>query len=136
MPGSFANDEEDDLFQRYVMCLIDFYSHSPESNVLPTPIYNGPRSWKTDSIINGIETMARRMITAEMTLQDIDEDRECGPSKKKRRSVDFVVPGEQEQPEPYPSPVYTPESATTRRRDTGSPFFTPLRTPEGRESHT
>src|SRR5258708_2606392 len=56
----------------------------------PLPRYGGPNDWQTDSILRSLNSLARRMYTAEETLGAIKASenwKSNGPEHKKRRSV-------------------------------------------------
>ncbi|KAG1824138.1 hypothetical protein EV424DRAFT_1606045 [Suillus variegatus] len=75
-------------FLSHLIALLSAYELCPMST--PSPQYNGPADWQTDTILRSLGAVARRMYTAEETLASIKAS-ECwqtnGPETKKRRSV-------------------------------------------------
>ncbi|KAG1856985.1 hypothetical protein DFJ58DRAFT_783872 [Suillus subalutaceus] len=75
-------------FLSHLIALLSAYELCPSST--PSPRYDGPVDWQTDTIIRSLGAVARRMYTAEETVASIKAS-ECwqtnGPETKKRRSV-------------------------------------------------
>jgi osomolarity two-component system, sensor histidine kinase NIK1 len=121
MPGAYP--DAGDPFANHLIALLDVYEHAPVHSSTPVPKWNGPHDWRTNTILKAIDAIALRMHRAETLLTEIDEERECGPDTKKRRSVEFAIAGETVS-EPYPTPLYTPLDAAHQGRSR-SPFFSP-----------
>lgn len=75
-------------FLSHLIALLSTYELCPMST--PSPRYDGPADWQTDTILRSLGAVARRMYTAEDTVASIKAS-ECwqtnGPETKKRRSV-------------------------------------------------
>ncbi|KIK44484.1 hypothetical protein CY34DRAFT_618288, partial [Suillus luteus UH-Slu-Lm8-n1] len=74
-------------FLSHLIALLSTYELCPMST--PSPRYDGPADWQTDTILRSLGAVARRMYTAEDTVASIKAS-ECwqtnGPETKKRRS--------------------------------------------------
>ncbi|KAF9244483.1 hypothetical protein BU15DRAFT_13943, partial [Melanogaster broomeanus] len=68
---SSINDSNrlDDPFLTHLIALLSAYELCPSST--PSPRYDGPSNWQTDSILRSLAAVARRMYTAEDTLTSI-----------------------------------------------------------------
>ncbi|KAG0694624.1 hypothetical protein DFH29DRAFT_959340 [Suillus ampliporus] len=76
-------------FLSHLIALLSAYELCPMST--PSPRYDGPADWQTDTIIRSLGAVARRMYTAEETLASIKASESWqsnGPETKKRRSTD------------------------------------------------
>ncbi|KAI0312760.1 hypothetical protein OF83DRAFT_1066675, partial [Amylostereum chailletii] len=59
----------DDPFLAHIYVLLSIYEVGSLSK--PPPAYDGPTDWAQDIVIRGINSLARRMFTAEATLESI-----------------------------------------------------------------
>ncbi|KAG6379634.1 hypothetical protein JVT61DRAFT_10152 [Boletus reticuloceps] len=75
-----------DPFLSHLIALLSAYELCPMST--PPPRYGGPGDWQTDSILRSLSAIARRMYTAEDTLDSLKASESwqaIGPETKKRR---------------------------------------------------
>jgi hypothetical protein len=64
------SDPDSDPFLDYLITVLSIYEQSPIPIPFPVPVpqYNGPSTLQTDNVLRAMETMARRMCTAEEVL--------------------------------------------------------------------
>ncbi|KAH9927890.1 hypothetical protein B0H21DRAFT_665966, partial [Amylocystis lapponica] len=61
----------------HLVALLSIYELGPIS--VPTPKYDGPSDWQTDSILRSLGAMAHRMYAAEEALAAFRAAKTCGP---------------------------------------------------------
>lgn len=89
-------------FLSHLIAVFSIYELGPSP--APLPRYDGPGDWQTDSILRSLNSLARRMYTAEETLGAIKASeswKSNGPEHKKRRSVGDI---------PHDSSSHSPSS--------------------------
>lgn len=59
-----------DLFRAHLIALLSIYELGPFPGT-PIPRYEGPTDWQTESILKSIGAVARRMCSAEETVNDL-----------------------------------------------------------------
>jgi osomolarity two-component system sensor histidine kinase NIK1 len=119
-----------DPFLSHLVALLSSYELCPMST--PTPRYDGPGDWQTDSILRSLSAVARRMYTAEDTLTSIKASESwqaLGPDTKKRRSVgDIPIPSSSSsQKDHIPSLSSQPSTITTMHANAARNGFFPTR---------
>ena len=85
-----------DSFLMHLVALLSVYEVGPSP--APLPQYNGPSDWQTEAILKSLNTVARRMYTAEETVSSFKASQNWqtvnGPDTKKRRSFGPIPPSE------------------------------------------
>lgn len=105
-------------FLNHLIALLSVYELGPCST--PIPRYDGPGNWQTQSILRSLESMARRMFTAEEAYKAIKSVESSGPETKKRRSV-----GDSPSHSSVASSSSWTDVAANNHAGGQSPFFTP-----------
>jgi osomolarity two-component system sensor histidine kinase NIK1 len=82
-----AIDSSSDPFLAHLVLVLSIYDLGPSPS--PIPSYDGPSTWQTDNILRSLQTMARRMYTAEDTIASIKASGnwENAPGAKKDHGV-------------------------------------------------
>ncbi|KAF8523467.1 putative nik-1 protein (Os-1p protein) [Hysterangium stoloniferum] len=71
-------------FLSHLVAVLSIYELGPTPT--PLPRYDGPADWQTDAIERSLANVARRMYTAETSLESVKASDCIGPETKKRRS--------------------------------------------------
>jgi osomolarity two-component system, sensor histidine kinase NIK1 len=125
-----SNGLTSEMFNTHLVALLSVYETGPSP--APLPQYNGPTDWQTDNILRSLASMARRMYTAEQTLDSIRDSETWqdtnGPDTKKRRSLGDVPaksPSSSSGSSDYVTPGRSPSIPFTNGFISSSPSSTP-----------